>query len=57
MNFQKTQINGKTAFIISKRDMEAIREEILLNSLKAKVARPEAYRELNKARKGRGGRP
>ncbi len=49
MNFQKTQINGKTAFIFSKRDMEAIREEILLKSLTAKVARPETYRELKKA--------
>jgi hypothetical protein len=49
MKFQKMEINGKTAFIISKADMEAIREEILLNSLKAKVARPDAYRELKKA--------
>ena len=49
MKFQKTEINGKTAFIISKRDMEPIREEILLNSLKAKTARPDAYRELKKA--------
>jgi hypothetical protein len=45
----KTEINGKMAFIISKRDMEAIRGKILLNSLKAKAARPVAYRELRKA--------
>ena len=49
MKFQKTEINGKTAFIISKRDMKAIRAETLLNSLKAKTARPDAYRELKKA--------
>jgi hypothetical protein len=49
MKFQKMEINGKTAFIISKRDIEAIREEILLNSLKARAARPEAYRGLKKA--------
>lgn len=49
MKLQKTEINGKTAFIISKSDMEAIRAEILLNSLMAKAARPAVYRELRKA--------
>lgn len=49
MKFQKTEINGKTAFIISKSDIEIMRTEILHNSLKAKAARPAAYRELRKA--------
>jgi len=49
MSFQKMEINGKTAFIISKSDMEAIRTETLLSSLKAKAAHPVAYRELRKA--------
>jgi hypothetical protein len=49
MKCQKTEINGKTAFIITKEDMEAIRAEILLCSLKAKAARPAAYMELRKA--------
>ena len=49
MKFQKTEIDGNTAFIISKEDMEAIRAEILLCSLKAKGERPAPYRELRKA--------
>ena len=49
MKFQKTEINGKTAFIIPKRDMEAMRAETLLNSLKAKAGRPGAYRELKES--------
>ena len=49
MNLQKTKINGRTAFIISKDDIEAIRAKTLQNSLKAKIARPETYRELKGA--------
>ena len=48
MKLQETKINGRTAFIITKEDMEAIRAETLQNSLKAKTARPETYRELRK---------
>lgn len=49
MKLQETKINGRTAFIITKEDMEAIKAETLQNSLKAKAARPEIYRELKKA--------
>ena len=49
MKLPETKINGRTAFIITKEDMEAIRAETLLNSHKAKATRPETYRELRKA--------
>jgi hypothetical protein len=49
MKLQRTKINGKTAFIISKEDIEAIRAKILVCSLKAKTTQPAAYRELKKA--------